>query len=387
MFKRLCVVLLLLIAGLDAKQKICLNMIVKDESKVITRCLDSVKPLIDYWVIVDTGSTDGTQEIIRKHMKGIPGELHERPWKNFGESRSEAYDLARGKGDYILFMDADDTLEYKRGFKFPELKHEIYDMWRGSKEFSYLKPQLVKGDLPWKWVGVTHEYLGGDFPHVTDVLKDIRYVSGDGGARSSDPKKFLKNVQLLEDGLKKEPWNSRYAFYLAESYRDAGEKGKALECYQKRVNMGGWEEEIFWSKLQIAHLMRDIGLSPHLAIEAYKQAHAYRPHRMEPIYYLVQLYCDQGDYKSAYEYLRLCDFIPRPEQRDALFNENWIEDYGLLFQKSICSYYVGNYQESIDLCDKLLKISNLPAELRKQAKANRVFPVEKLREKKTAKAE
>src|ERR1700722_17972902 len=80
------------------EEKICLNMIVKNESKVIQRCLDSVKPHIDYWVIVDTGSTDGTQEIIKKHMKGIPGKLYERPWKNFGESRSEAFDLAKGKG-------------------------------------------------------------------------------------------------------------------------------------------------------------------------------------------------------------------------------------------------------------------------------------------------
>lgn len=368
----------------DAKQKICLNMIVKDESKVITRCLDSVKPLIDYWVIVDTGSTDGTQKIIEKHMKGIPGELHERPWKNFGESRSEAYDLARGKGDYILFMDADDTLEYPKGFKFPKLTHDEYDMWRGSKEFSYLKPQLVKGDLPWKWVGVTHEYLAVNRPHTTEILKDIRYVSGDGGARSQDPKKFLKNVKLLKDGLKKEPDNSRYMFYLAESYKDAGDKARALETYQKRVDMGGWAEEVFWSKLQIAHLMRDMGLPTHLVIEAFKHAHAYRPHRMEPIYYIAQLSNNVGDHVTAYQYLKMASAIPKPEQQDALFNEAWVDMYGLLFQLSISAYYVGNYQESLDACDKLLKIKNLPADWRKLTETNRTYPQAKLKEEKLA---
>ena len=76
-------------------------MIVKNEKDVIVRCLESVKPVIDYWVIVDTGSTDGTQKIIKKELKDIPGELYERPWKNFGENRSEAFNLAKGKGDFI----------------------------------------------------------------------------------------------------------------------------------------------------------------------------------------------------------------------------------------------------------------------------------------------
>lgn len=365
---------------LAAEQKICLNMIVKDESQVIKRCLDSVKPVINYWVIVDTGSTDGTQQIIKEHMKDIPGELHERPWKNFGESRTEAFDLAKGKGDYILFMDADDTLQFEDGYQFPKLTADLYHMWRGSVGFSYQKPQLVKGNLPWKWVGVTHEYLTTDKSHTTDLLRHVRYVSGDGGARSSDPKKFWKNVKLLKEGLKKEPDNSRYVFYLAESYRDAGEKAKALEWYQKRINMGGWEEEVFWSKLQLGHLMRALELPETLAIDCYMRAHNYRPHRVEPIYYLAELYIKMGLHPNAYECLKMQQSIPKPAEKDLLFNEDWIEQYGLLFQFSICSYYVGKYQESLDACDALLKIENLPESWRNLALANRIFPLEKLRQ-------
>ena len=82
-------------------------MIVKNESKIIERCLKSVYHLIDTWCIVDTGSTDGTQDIIKEFLKDKPGELIERPWVNFGHNRNEALSLARRWGEWILLTDAD----------------------------------------------------------------------------------------------------------------------------------------------------------------------------------------------------------------------------------------------------------------------------------------
>jgi glycosyltransferase involved in cell wall biosynthesis len=365
---------------LFAKETICLNMIVKNESPVIERCLQSIKPYIDYWVIVDTGSSDGTQKLIKSFLKDVPGELYERPWKNFGESRSEAFDLVKGKGDYILFMDADDTLEMEEGFQFQNLEADLYNMWRGTKDFSYLKPQLVKGDLPWKWVGVTHEYFACDLPYTSETLHGVQYVSGDGGHRSQRPDKFLENVQLLEDGLKKEPDNERYMFYLAESYRDAGEKGKALEWYQKRIARGGWAEEVFWSMLQTGHMLRDLGLPANIVMDAYLNAHAYRPHRVEPLYYLAEVCNSERNYSSAYTFIRMKDSLPKVEVRDSLFNMDWIEDYGLTFQKSICTFYLDQYREAIDACDELLANPNLPEAWRELTVENKKFPVAKLKE-------
>lgn len=360
-------------------QTLCLNMIVKNEAPIICRCLDSVKDLIDYWVIVDTGSTDGTQDVIREHMKGIPGELHERPWKNWGATRSEAFELAKGKGDYILFMDADDILEFEEGFELGELTKDLYTMWRGNNSFSYLKPQIAKGDLPWKWVGVTHEYLACDQTYSEEIFEGVHYTTIDDGAtRKSGVEKFLKNVKLLEEGLKEEPDNSRYMFYLAESYRDCAEKGKALEWYQKRVARGGWDEEVFCSKLQIGHCLRDLGLPANIVIEAYKDAFGFRPHRIEPIYYMAEVYNRQKNYAKAYEILKIADFLPNPEKKDVLFNEDWIRKYGILFQLSICAYYVDHYEEALKACDQLLAVDELPDDWRKLAEANRKFPLEKM---------
>lgn len=361
------------------KQTICLNMIVKNEKDVIRRCLDSVKSLIDYWVIVDTGSEDDTREIIKAHLAGIPGELHERPWRNFGENRSEAFELAKGKGDYILFMDADDVLEYDTDFQFPELHCDLYNMWRGTRGHSYQKPQLVKGDLPWRWVGVTHEYLDCATLYTSGLLEDVRYLCLFGGDRAKDPRqKFLNNVKLIEEGLKKEPQNERYMFYLAESYRDAGEKGKAIECFQKRIDRGGWVEEIFWSKLQIARLLQEIGLPVNIVANCYKDAHYFRPHRIEPLYYLAEMYNQAKEYQKAYDTILLREAVPRSVYKDSLFNEDWMEEYGMLFQFSICTYYLKLYQESLQACDRLLLMANLPEEWRKQTEINRAYPLAKL---------
>ncbi|HEY2809979.1 MAG TPA: glycosyltransferase [Rhabdochlamydiaceae bacterium] len=363
---------------IEAKQTICLNMIVKNESKVIKRCLDSVKSMIDYWVIVDTGSSDGTQKIIKKELKNIPGELYECPWKNFGENRSQAFNLAKGKGDYILFMDADDVLEFQGEPQFPVLTKDLYCMWRGTKDFQYVKPQIAKGNLPWRWVGVTHEYLDCSLPYTSEILQDVKYVTLDDGASTYDSKKFLKNIVVLEDGLKKEPDNHRYAFYLAESYRDAGDKPKALQCYQKRIDMRGWDEEVFWSHLQIAHILRDLGLSFTIVEEAFKNAHIFRPHRVEPIYQLAELYNQEGEYQKAYDVIKKWRRIPQPAEKDFLFNIEWMQHYGILFQFSICSYYVGQCQESLKACDALLSLENLPAAWRERAQANRAYPLSKL---------
>jgi glycosyltransferase involved in cell wall biosynthesis len=70
-----------------------LSIIVKNEAKVIERMLNTVWPILDYYCVVDTGSTDGTQEIIQKFFeeKGIPGEIIQHEWVNFQEAIKKSY--------------------------------------------------------------------------------------------------------------------------------------------------------------------------------------------------------------------------------------------------------------------------------------------------------
>src|SRR5271157_4491428 len=138
---------------------ICLNMIVKNESAVIGRCLASVKSVIDHWVIVDTGSSDGTQSIIRKCLEGIPGELHERPWVDFAFNRNEVLALAKGKGDYFLLLDADESLDFAQNFIMPGLITDVYYVCVQATDVIIYREFLIKSCLDWKWVGILHEGL------------------------------------------------------------------------------------------------------------------------------------------------------------------------------------------------------------------------------------
>ncbi len=98
-----------------------LCMIVKNETGVITRCLDSVRPLVDYVLIEDTGSTDGTQELIRDWLakNNVPGEVIEEPWRDFAYNRSHVMAKLRERGEigYALIIDADDKTGDRRGLQ------------------------------------------------------------------------------------------------------------------------------------------------------------------------------------------------------------------------------------------------------------------------------
>ncbi len=353
-------------------------MIVRNESDVIIRCLASVIDVIDYWVIVDTGSTDDTIEKIQDYLSDIPGEIQQKPWKNFGHNRNEALLLAKGKADYLLFMDADDVLEFSGAKTFGALTKDCYRFWRGTKGFSYLKRQLVKADLPWRWIGPTHEYIDCFTPHTIDVLDGIYYSTKEGGASAKNLKeKFLRNIALLQDDLSDHPNNRRNMFYLAESYRDAGMPGDAIIHFQKRIQMGGWQEEVFWSYLQIALLLEKIGLSKSVIEQAFLDAHRYRKKRIEPVYYLAKLYNHQKEYDKAYQVIHYYQNLPK-YPKDSLFNVEWIALYGLEMELCVAAYHTEKYEEADAVCQKMLAKKAVPKEVKTIIRQNRDFPRKKL---------
>lgn len=376
--KKFLLVFLLFSSLLNAKQTICLNMIVKDEKDVIERCLASTLPIIDYWVIVDTGSSDGTQDIIRNFMAKhhVKGELHERPWINFGHNRNEALALAKDKADYVFFIDADEYLEYNPDFKLPNLDKDYYYFSIDCYGTDVGKVQLINNHKDWKWVGVLHEVIGLSHDRTRGDLEKVTNVYTTEGARSKDPLKYLKDAEILEAGLKDEPNNERYLFYLGQSYKNAGNIPAAILNYEKRIAKGGWGEEVFYSMLDIARLQQRLKEPKEKVIKSYTRAFTYRPTRAEPLYYLANYYRDFDDFDLAYQVAKIGTSLP--PSKDVLFVERWVEEWGLPIELSVAAYWTGRYQECKEICEELLK-KKLPEDIRQLVKANLDYSEGKLR--------
>jgi len=336
-------------------QKICLNMIVKNEAPVIQRCLDSVRPIIDHWVIVDTGSTEGTQEIIREHLRDLPGELHERPWRDFAHNRSEALELARGKGDYTLIIDADDTLEIGENTALPALTADSYVIEIRDATIEYSRTQLVRSALPWRYEGVLHEYLTCDEAGPCGQISGIKMRRNHDGARRRDPETYRRDAAILEDALQTEtnPFLlARYRFYLAQSYRDCREREKALENYLVRAELGFWQEEVFISLYSAAQLKQELGRPDQEVIDAYLLAADAAPARAEALHGASRFCRFKGRNEEGYQIARRG--IGKPSPSDALFLETWVYEYALLDEYAVNAYWAGHYRQCLDACLHIL---------------------------------
>ena len=362
----------------EAGQTVCLCMIVKNEHHVLRRCLESVRPVIDQWVIVDTGSTDATQDFVRDYFQDLPGVLIERPWKNFGHNRSESIAFARDRADYLLIVDADEHLETDAGFQWPHLTCDAYDFLVDSAAITYSRIQLVRSALPWRYEGVLHEYITCDRDHSQARMPGIKTMRLLEGARSRDPLTYRNDALILEEALLQEPANARHMFYLAQSYRDAREPELAIDRYRRRAAMGGFAEEVWCSLYEIARLLQITGAHWPAVMKAYLQAFAYRPNRAEPLYCIGMYYQHRKEYAAARLFLGRAMHIPFPA-KDVLFVESDVYRYLLPLEYAVACYWLGLHQEAIRVTDRLLASDAVNAERRDHLLRNRQFSVDVLR--------
>ncbi|MBF8263184.1 MAG: hypothetical protein HW387_849 [Parachlamydiales bacterium] len=356
------------------KKTVCLNMIVKNESAVIQRCLDSVKEIIDYWVIVDTGSTDGTQAIVQDVLKGIPGELHERLWVNFEHNRNEALALAKDHGDYFLFLDADDRLVFRGEIKWPDLVDDYYLAAHRHGTRMDQRILLVHSQLDWKWEGIVHEAIMCPEALHEAVLEDPYVLATQEGFRSKNLlEKFLSDAQILEQAIQDDPTNKRYVFHLAGSYAAAGNLERALKYFNQRIALGDSTLEVFFSLYQKAVIERELGFPTEEFIQSYIRAYLCRPTRAEPFFCLADHYMKNDCYLLGYLFSKCALMIS--DTKDCFNNQFAINDYGLLYQLAECAGRIGNYQEAYEALKQLLLVENLPSDIREASEKNLALPL------------
>ena len=364
---------------------VTLCMIVKDESHIIKECLESMLPYIDRYDITDTGSTDGTPELIKEFFDehGIEGEVYLSDWKGFGDhagnmgSRTESLQNCNGRADYAWVIDADDYIA--GDFKFPEvMDKDSYSLRIGREDFTWWRNQLFKIDSGWCYSGILHEFAeckGKPADAVTNerINGEYNINARTLGARNvgiDTKEKYTNDALALEKALKEEPDNVRYQFYLAQSYFDSQQYEKSLEAYAKRAEMGGWEEEAYYSLYRVGILKALLDYSWPEIQQAFLDAYDYRPLRAEPLYQIARLYRQVHDKpRLAYAFARMALEIPYPSQ-DILFISDDVYKYQILDEIGATAYYAGKPHVGLHACQRLLKENLVPEEHRERCIAN-----------------
>lgn len=334
--------------------KICLNCIFKNESAVVLRLLKSVYKFIDCYCIVDTGSTDNTIEIVQKFFdeKNIPGKIVCEPFVDFGITRtfalkqccSENWNVPKTTTpDFILLLDADMIFELpeKNVYIFKEKlwSANAHYIFQGSERFYHKNVRVIRNNIGCKYIAPTHEYIStpegtkyNQFDRDTVFIRDI----GDGGCKSD---KFERDVRLLTADLQKNPKNVRSWFYLANSLGDLKQYEKAIDAYKRRIELGGWWEEIWYSHYKIGIYLKYLGRIEE-AIIAWMSAYELNPNRIENLFEIIHHYRIIGKNNLAYAFYVIADSArERCSRPDFLFLNKEIYDWRLDYEMTIIGYY------------------------------------------------
>jgi hypothetical protein len=375
------------LSKMSSLPNMCLNMIVKNEAHIIEDTLNSIYKYIDYYVINDTGSTDNTIEVIKTFFdkKGIKGEIYNEIPEgqkkltkfHFGINRTHALNLCKNKSKYIFVMDADDI--FVGDFVIPELTCDQYLIKIGNN-FTYYRPLIFKNEerFNWRFIGSRHEYATGDSFSQDNINGNYYMDSRRLGNRSKNPLKYLDDAEALEEEYNEDNNNERAVFYIAQSYYDYGDIRKGIEWYRKRVEMGRWYEEVFYSYYRIATGLVALH-EPWDKIEvAFLEAYTFWK-RAEPLYEVAYHYRLQKNYEKGYKYAKLGAMLKYPYDAK-LFVTKEIYDYKMLDELSLDAYYTNRYMESYLATKRALLSPDIPDDDRKRINCTLEFAQDKLKE-------
>lgn len=354
------------------KTNICLNMIVKNETKVLPRLFNSLKDQIDYYVISDTGSTDDTPELIRNLGKiyQIPGKVYHHKWENFGHNRQLALEAAMkdSPSDFALFVDADEELQFSDAKFYEKLDPEkTYEIEKHHSHIRYATPAITNiKKFKWRWNAPVHNFLSCEPPVESGKVEKLDSVwikyhqhQGAKSAGLTVKEKYLRDANILENELKNNPNDARSQFYLAQSYMDACDCQKAIEHYKKVRSMNGWIEEKYVACWKAGSMMLTYKQDQVEALGLLVFAHELMPTRLEAIFELLKWARINQKYEFGFSMCRGALQLAKPDNC-RLFVCPYIYQYAFADELSICAYWSGEYILARDLAINAFYNKHLP---------------------------
>jgi glycosyltransferase involved in cell wall biosynthesis len=305
--------------------KLVLTQIVKNESHVIEKMLNSIKPIVDGICIIDTGSTDNTIEVINNWGKSNNVETYvfERAFDNFENSRNESFKKAReifltkndGHTYYNFWLDADETIVIDEKFNKQKIDKDLYMFNTYIGSMKYTRNELCRLDKAFRFYGPVHEFIVCDDKNITSGLMEgitVKVEMTGGSWKGNIPAKYLSHAHVLEKYINDSRQDPRWIFYTAQSWHDSAcvpdnkeendeRLRRSMKYYKERVaRPDGYPEEIFYAQYRIGTIMRAMEEPWNLALNELLKAYSFDPLRGEPIKAIIDYYLAVGEWHNAY---------------------------------------------------------------------------------------
>lgn len=342
---------------------LALVMMVKNESKRITVSMDSVKNIVDTFVIMDTGSEDGTVRIIREYCDKHKIKLHliEQTFPHpfhYSNARNVILDFADDKADFLLLLDCNDELKDGKNIRHfvntytgkSSAFHVCQEWWNGSSLDKYYNIRLLRSKAGWRYKGAIHEYISNPVcENDENKIKNDEMVSRVFGFtlyqdRTLDDDKSFKrfardeevlegeyqeNIKLMKEG-KLSIQDSRTVFYYGQTCMCLGKNEKAYRLYRERSELEGFTEERYHSYYRCGELSRALNHDWEESFLWYYKAYEYSAKtfdipRAEPLFKIAEYYKDKCPEISFLNLKRACE-LKYPDNA-ILFVDRRVYDY------------------------------------------------------------
>ena len=350
--------------------KILLVVMVKNEERILERCINSAYPIIDGVCIVDTGSTDNTVKVAEEWFATHPeklGRVFQSPFINFGESRTNAFAIAKTyaidldwdlETTFALLLDADHKLKLTTTVdKLHETlkKCDCIYLYQLDGQYRYYNVRLIRMALDWKCNGVTHEVWKCKTANEFTVVQTGIWIDdiADGGCKAD---KFERDKRLLLQGLVDDPNNIRYVFYLAQTYACMEEYEKSVQYYENYTRNETQSELTWFSQFMVGKLYLLSLNDEKQGIQNLIDAYEHRKTRAEPFYTLACYYAALCDWENAKKYTNLGKVIPFPET-DYVYIDEYV--YRVGFDLLELQFMIKESNRNKDIIDKYNAIHKL----------------------------
>ena len=340
-----------------------LCMIVKNSGNVLKECLRENKKWIDYWTILDTGSTDNTKEIIMDELKDIPGKLYDGEFIDFSQARNKALSLISKKCKYIIMLDDSYILhgadKLKKLLKKEKTSCFLIKIGKYIDNFlrdDYYSKRITKSSDNLKYKYRVHEDIMVNENKIKFIMdKDIfidDITFGEHTKRSLN--RYKKDIENLLLDHEDEPNEQRIIYYIGKTYHVIEEYDNALKYFTKLKDLKNIREDFLFSayyEIACIQYLKDDNIEDFR--ERLLYLYKYYNYRVESAYKLAILYRDEGNIDKALELLEKIINIQKPIMIGTLL-ENDIYDYYIPYMYADLNLSTGNLQKGVPLLQKLL---------------------------------